>query len=78
MSDPKSKTGSRALTFRSLLEAKLAGLAAENGATDGQVGGTWDLNGANKAKQIDPKIDQFVHVSWKRCFQMLLDFWIEN
>ena len=41
MSDTGSKNCSRDLTFWRLLEAKLAGLGAQDGGTDGQVGGTW-------------------------------------
>ena len=36
-----SKNGSRALILWGALGAKLASLGAQDGATDGQVGGTW-------------------------------------
>ena len=50
-----TKNGCRDLTPGGLLGAKLAGLGAQDGASDGQVGGTWGLKWSQRGQNYRPE-----------------------
>ena len=51
----------------------MAGLGAQDGATDAKLAEFGIQNGANMAEIIDSKIDHLFDASWDRFFT---DFWL--